>query len=303
MIVTGEAHIASNEAFETSDDEKSDTTIDARTDASKEDLEATAEALIAIKERHPAPSESLVTGAETLLLLAARDVRAAPEEVAAVAGSSMATSRGRTRTGKTLASDEPPAAREVHAAPGALARLYLTGTEGLEDVSKSDGTANALDAWKPRPARVSALMADASNPPKAPTHAASKAYSPSPLSTSTTPSAPTPTPTPTETARLAHIDTLMIPRCPVQRQLIEIQHAWALGEMIFLFGNRWHRRLEAQRAMAAWVQRRRESEGLEVREWEVACGFEDEEEKGEEVLEWGVVGGRCEVSAGGQMHV
>lgn len=252
-------------------------------------------------------------GAETLLLLAARDVRVAPEEVGDIAGSCSASSRGRTGTGEALAGNEQPAAREVvHAAPGALARVYLTALEGVEDVSTSDGKADALETWKPKPARISALIADASGPPQAPTRGASKAYSPSPLSASTSaPTAPAPTSAPapapapsatpsetqTQTARLAHINTLMIPRCPLQRQLLEIQHAWALAEMIFLFGNRWRRRPDAQRAMAEWVRGRRESEGVEEREWEEVCEFADEEEGEGEGMR-----GRCEVVAGGRME-
>lgn len=163
-------------------DDKSDTTIDARSDASNEDLVASAQALIAISESPSAPSsESPVTAAKTLLLLHSRDVRAA---------GALRTGEARTVTGKS-------------------------------------------------------------------TKAGSKA--------------------PEETARLVHlahnayIDTLMIPRCPVQRSAIALQQTWDAKNMRYVLGSRMYRRPAWQRTMWEWVERQMESEGMGMGEWEVVC--------------------------------
>ncbi|OBT64389.1 hypothetical protein VE03_05726 [Pseudogymnoascus sp. 23342-1-I1] len=77
-------------------------------------------------------------------------------------------------------------------------------------------------------------------------------------------------------AHLAHINTLMIPQCPIRRQLIARQQAWKVNNTDFRFEGQWHLGKDAQRAMLAWVEGQMEVEGVGVGEWEVACEFEDE---------------------------
>ncbi|OBT59364.1 hypothetical protein VE04_00478 [Pseudogymnoascus sp. 24MN13] len=287
---TGEAHILGDEALTTSDDEGSDATIDARTDGSNEDLVATAEALIDIGERHAFPSESPEGAAEALLLFAAHDVRAVSEEVVATVGSYVGASGGCTETGEQLTTNEPQTTlevqRDVQAAAETLARLHLTRPAEADNVITADDKANAAaETWKPRVARISAIIADAPDPSKAfgdSTQAASKAYSPSPLSTSTTSSASELAPTPAETAetaRLAHlayIDTLMIPHCPVQRYLLALQHTSNAKHTIYKWDGCWYGREVWRREISEWVQLMRESRGAGMGEWEEVCDFEDD---------------------------
>ncbi|KFZ12934.1 hypothetical protein V501_03974 [Pseudogymnoascus sp. VKM F-4519 (FW-2642)] len=287
---TGEAHILGDEALTTSDDEGSDTTIDARTDGSNEDLVATAEALINIGERHAFPSESPEGAAEALLLFAAHDVRAASEEVVATSGSYVGASGGCTETGEQLTTNEPQTTlevqRDVQAAAETLARLHLTRPAEADNVITADNKANAAaETWKPRVARISAIIADAPGPSKAfgdSTQAASKVYPPSPLSISTTPSASEPAPTPAETAEttrlahLAHIDTLMIPRCPVQRYLLALQHTSNAKHTIYKWEGCWYGREGWRREISEWVQLEGESRGMGMGEWEDVCDFEDD---------------------------
>ncbi|OBU00824.1 hypothetical protein VE01_01258 [Pseudogymnoascus verrucosus] len=287
---TGEAQILGDEALTTSDDEGSDTTIDARTDGSNEDLVATAEALINIGERHAVPSASPERAAEALLLFAAHDIRAASEEVVATAGSYAGASGGCTETGEQRTTNEPQTTLEVQlevqVAAETLARLHLTRPAEAHDVITADDEASAAPStWKPRVARISAIIADEPGPSKPfgdSTQVASKAYSPSPLSASTTPSASEPGPTPAETAetarlaRLAHIDTLMIPRCPVQRYLLGLQHTLNAKQTIYKWEGCWYGREGWRREILEWMQLEREIRGMGMGEWENVCDFEDD---------------------------
>ncbi|KFY31221.1 hypothetical protein V494_07988, partial [Pseudogymnoascus sp. VKM F-4513 (FW-928)] len=182
--VTGEAEAeAEDEADEeeealeptsSSDGEESDTTIDARlgarSDASSEDIVATAAALMDIREQQqdPSPSESRTAVAEILLLLAnpvgvARyGSHGRDSEAAMITGEPLATN-ALQETGAVHTDTEGSAARAGPEA--ALAQPDFTRLAGLADVAETrDRERTTSITWKPKVARITALRKDEFNP-------------------------------------------------------------------------------------------------------------------------------------------